>query len=167
MFITWPRRGHFKNGDYTSAISHVIKWGWHEKTEKTLTQIYLLGMVDDPTEKDRVDKLVKLAKSWQMAPELILKSDGFQHDGYEIKEKAYILTNTLDNNELHVLIKASYEQPLINPAFVIKGMNKDKSYRLMINGKESTNHRSGFESDNLILWIPITAMKETSLKIVF
>ena len=167
MFITWPRRGHFKNGDYTSAISHVIKWGWHEKTEKTLTQIYLLGMVDDPTEKDRVDNLVNLAKSWQMAPELILKSDGYQHDGYEIKEKAYILTNTLDNNELHMLIKASYEQPLINPAFVIKGMNKDKSYKLMINGKESTNHRSGFESDNLILWIPLTAMKETSLKVVF
>ena len=71
MFITWPRRGTFKNGDYTSALSHVIKWGWHEKTEKTLTQIYLIGMIDDPTEQKRVDRLVNLAKNWQYAPELV------------------------------------------------------------------------------------------------
>jgi hypothetical protein len=66
MFITWPRRGSFKNGDYTSAISHVIKWGWHEKTEKTLTQIYLIGMIDDPTEQQRVDKLVNWQKTGNM-----------------------------------------------------------------------------------------------------
>jgi hypothetical protein len=167
MFITWPRRGSFKNGDYTSALSHVIKWGWHEKTEKTLTQIYLIGMIDDPTEEQRVVKLVNLAKNWQYAPELILKGEGYQYEGYEIKEKAYILTNTVDFEDLNLIFKAKHEKPLINPAFVIKGMNKNKSFKLMINDKESNNYRSGYEDDNLIIWIPISAMKETSFKIVF
>jgi len=167
MFITWPRRGSFKNGDYTSAISHVIKWGWHEKTEKTLTQIYLIGMIDDHTEQQRVDKLVNLAKNWQNAPELILESDGYIYEGYEIKEKAYILSNTLDNYDLQLSIKASHERPLINPAFVIKGMDKNKSFRLMLNDKELKKYQSGFEDDNLVIWIPLTAMKETSLKLKF
>jgi hypothetical protein len=167
MFITWPRRGTFKNGDYTSALSHVIKWGWHEKTEKTLTQIYLIGMIDDPTEQQRVDKLVNLAKNWQNAPELILKSDGYKYEGYEIKEKAYILSNTLDNSDLNLSIKSSYERPLINPVFIIKGMDKNKSIRLMINDEELKNYRAGFEDDNLVIWIPLTAIKETSLKLNF
>jgi hypothetical protein len=67
VFITWPRRGYFEDGDYTSALSHVIKWRWHEKTENTLVQVYLLGMTDEPTEQQRVDKLVRLARSWQNA----------------------------------------------------------------------------------------------------
>jgi len=167
MFITWPRRGHFENGDYTSALSHVVKWGWHEKTEKTLTQIYLIGMIDDPTEKERVDKVVNLAKNWQNAPELILESNGYHYEGYEIKEKAYILTNALDFVELQMSIKASPERPLMNLAFVIKRMDKNKSFRLMINDKELKNYRAGYEDDNLVIWIPITAMKEISAKLIF
>jgi hypothetical protein len=167
MFITWPRRGKFKNGDYTSALSHVIKWGWHEKTEKTLTQIYLIGMLNDPKEQQRVDKLVTLAKNWQYAPELILESNGYRYEGYEIKEKAYILTNTLDNNELRLSIKASDERPLINPAFVLKDVKEDKPFKIMINNRESTNHRAGFEDSSLVIWIPITAMQDISLKVLF
>jgi len=167
MFITWPRRGSFKNGDYTSALSHVIKWGWHEKTEKTLTQIYLIGMIDDPTEQQRVDKLVNLAKNWQYAPDLSLEGDGYKYEGYEIKEKAYILTNTLDNHDLQVVIKANPERPLINPVFVIKGVSKDATVKLILNQEESTKFRAGFENDDLVIWIPIMAMNDVILKIHF
>ncbi|MHC4214562.1 MAG: hypothetical protein ACYSWP_14460 [Planctomycetota bacterium] len=167
VFITWPRKGYFPNGDYTSALSHVIKWGWHEKTEKTITQIYLLGMTDEATEQQRVDKLVNLARSWEDAPQLFLKSDGYRYDGYEIKEKAYILTNTSGQEDLHLSIMASPERPLVNPAFVIKGMDKNKPFKLMINNSKFNNYRVGYEDDNMVFWIRLTAKKETSIKLLF
>ena len=167
VFITWPRLGHFPDGDYTSALSHVIKWRWHEKTENTLVQVYLLGMIDEPTEQQRVDKLVRLARSWQHAPELILKSAGYRYDGYGIKEKAYILTNTSRQENLHLSIIASPEKPLVNPVFVIKGIDKNKSFRLKINDEYVTNYRVGYEQDNIVVWIPLTSMKDTFFKLLF
>ena len=167
VFITWPRLGHFEDGDYTSALSHVIKWGWHEKTENTLVQIYLLGMTDEPTEQQRVDKLVRLARSWQNAPELILKNNGYHYDGYEIKEKAYILTNTYGQKDLHLSIMAGPKRPLVNPVFVIKRMDKNKPFKLMINDSKISNYRAGYEDDNMVIWIRLTSMKDTSFKLLF
>jgi hypothetical protein len=171
VFITWPRRGYFKDGDYTSALSHVIKWQWHEKTENTLVQIYLLGMTAESTEQQRVDKLVRLAKSWQNAPELILKSDGYQYDGYEIKQKAYVLTKTSGQMDLHLSIKAGREKPLLNPVFIIKDCGKsnvvvkvdDKSL------KQGEDFRIGYEETNtgidLILWLKTESDKMMTLTI--
>ena len=168
VFITWPRRGHFSADEsYSSALSHVIKWGWHEKTEKTLTKIYLLGMTDETTEQQRVDKLVALAKSWERAPECVLKSDGYHYDGYEIKEKAYKLTRTSGKQDLHLLFKAGHDRPLVNPAFVIKGLDKNSSLKMKLNDEEFKNFSSGFEGDNLVIWIPLKAMKDTSIKLLF
>jgi hypothetical protein len=168
VFITWPRKSFFSaNEDYTSAIAHVIKWGWHEKTEKTITQIYLLGMTDEPTEQQRIDKLVNLARSWERAPQLIMESDGYSYDGYEIKEKAYILSKASSEKELNITIKASFDRPLVNPALIIKNMDKNKPSKLMINNKAVKDFRSGFEDDNLVIWIPLTAMKDTSIKLLF
>jgi hypothetical protein len=168
VFITWPRKSHFSaNEDYTSAIAHVIKWGWHEKTEKTLTQIYLLGMTDEPTEQQRIDRLVNLARSWERAPQLIMQCDGYSYEGYEIKEKAYILSKTSGEKEVNITIKASFDRPLVNPFFIIKGMDKNKPFKLMINNKAVKDFRSGFEDDNLVIWIPLTAMKDTSIKLLF
>jgi hypothetical protein len=168
VFITWPRLGHFPpNESYTSALSHVIKWGWHEKTDNTLVQVYLLGMTDEPTEAQRVDKLVKLARSWQCAPELILKGDGYHYDGYEIKEKAYILTNTSRQKDLHLSIKASPEKPLFNPVFVIKQMDANKSFKLTINDSQVKNYRVGNENKNMILWIPLTSIKTTTFELIY
>jgi len=168
VFITWPRRGHFENGDYTSALSHVIKWGWHEKTENTLVQIYLLGMTDEPTEQQRIDKLVKLARSWQYAPELVLEGDRYRYDGYEIKEKAYVLTKiSSDQKDVRFSIKASPEKPLVNPVFVIKDTHKNKPFKLKINDAESSDYRVGYENDSTVIWIPLTSMKYTSFKLLF
>ena len=170
VFITWPRRGYFEDGNYTSALSHVIKWGWHEKTENTLVQVYLLGMTNEPTEQQRVDKLVSLARSWQNAPELTLKSDGYHYDGYEIKEKAYILTNTSEQKDLNLSIKAGPERPFLNPVFVIKDWGKsdvvvkvdDESL------KQGEDFRVGYEgtnTDNLILWLKTESDKTIKLTI--
>ena len=169
VFITWHRKGHFSPyEDYTSALAHVIKWGWHEKTENTLVQIYLLGMTDEPTEQQRVDKLVKLARSWQYAPELILEGDGYHYDGYEIKEKAYVLTKiSSDQKDIHFSLKASPEKPLFNPVFVIKQMDANKSFKLTINDSQVKNYRVGNENGNMILWIPLTSIQTTTFELIY
>ena len=113
------------------------------------------------------DKLVKLARSWQNAPELILKGDGYHYDGYEIKEKAYILTNTSGQKDLHLSIKASPEKPLFNPVFVIKGMDKNKPFKLMMNDTKLSNYRAGYEDDNMVIWIPLTSFKTTTFKLIY
>ncbi|MHC4456891.1 MAG: hypothetical protein ACYS0I_07325 [Planctomycetota bacterium] len=167
IFITWPRRAHFE-GRYTVGLSHVIKWSWHEKTDNTLVKVYLLGMTDEPTEQQRVDKLVKLARSWQYAPELILEGDGYHYDGYDIKEKAYILTKiSSDKKDLYFSLKASPEKPLFNPVFVIKQMDANKSFKLMINDSQVKNYRAGNENENMILWIPLTSIKTTTFELIY
>jgi hypothetical protein len=98
---------------------------------------------------------------------LILEGHGYQYEGYQIREKAYILSNTSDFTDLQMSIKASSEKPLINPAFVIKGMDKNKSFRLMLNDEELKKYRAGFEDDNLIIWIPLTSMREASFNLLF
>jgi hypothetical protein len=59
------------------------------------------------------------------------------------------------------------ERPLVNPAFVIKGMDKNKSFKLMINDSKSSNYRAGYEGDNMVIWIRLTSMKDTSIKLLF
>jgi hypothetical protein len=167
MFITWPRRGHFEDGKYTSALSHVIKWDWHERTENTIVQVYLLGMTGESTEQQRVDKLVRLAGSWQNAPELIIRGDGYRYDGYEIKEKAYLLTRSAKNEDMHLSIMANPERPLVNPVLVIRGFDRKSQFRIMINNTNFIKHRAGYEDDSLVIWIPFTSMEETSIKLLF
>jgi len=166
VFITWPRTGHYTDGDYTSALSHVINWDWHEQTNNSLVQIYLLGMTEEPTEQERIAELVKLAKSWEYAPELVLTSSGYQYQGYEIKEKAYHFSKTSRQRDLEFVIKAHTDEPLVNPVFIIGGMSK-KILELEINDRKISNYRSGFENGNMILWIPYTTTTETSFKISF
>jgi hypothetical protein len=37
----------------------------------------------------------------------------------------------------------------------------------MINDSKVKNYRVGNENENMILWIPLTAMKDTSFKLLF
>jgi len=171
VFITWPRQGHFEDGDYTSALSHVIKWGWHEQTENTLVQVYLLGMTDEPTEQQRIDKLVRLARSWQKAPELVVMSDGYRYEGYEIKEKSYVLTKTSGQEALCIAIKASPEKPLLNPVIIIRGWGIAEAL-ITVDGKALTSgkdvrmgHEKTGPSTQLIIWLRYESQKDTQVEL--
>jgi hypothetical protein len=96
-----------------------------------------------------------------------MESDGYSYDGYEIKEKAYILTNTSKQKDLNLTIKASYERPLVNPVFVIKQMDANKPFNLMINDSQVKNYRVGNENGNMVLWIPLASMKDTTFKLIY
>jgi hypothetical protein len=174
VFITWPRRGYFKDGDYTSALSHVIKWGWHEKTENTLVQIYLLGMIDDPTEQQRVDKLVKLARNWQYAPRLVLEGHGYVSKGYDITQRAYLLNckSAGETSSLELELQASEESPVVNPCFVVKAWGNSNA-EVTFNGKKllaGQDCRIGYEksdgASNLVVWLNRRSKEPARITIV-
>lgn len=127
---------------------------------------YPHNMYIEATEPQRVDKLVKLARNWQYAPELTLEGDGYHYDDYQIKEKAYILRRGSGGKDLRLSIKAGPERPLVNPAFVIKGIKYEPS-KLMINDSEFSNYRAGFEGNDLVVWVPFTSMKNTLVELIF
>jgi hypothetical protein len=172
VFITWPRRGHFEDGDYTSALSHVIKWGWHEKTENTLVQIYLLGMTDEPTEQQRVDKLVKLARSWQYAPKIVLENHGYASEGYDMTQRAYVLNckSPGEPSALALELQASEESPLVNPCFVVKGWGHAAA-KLMVDGQpvgRGNDFRFGYEREgaggpDLVVWMDLDSTKTVKI----
>ena len=116
VFVGWPRGAKWGT-DYTVALSHVIDWKFHKRTEKTLTRTYLLGMTTASTQGG----LVGIAQAWLKAPELKTESKGYKSLGYDRTEKAWIIEKTLpDDLPLAVKIAASKNRPVINPCIIIR-----------------------------------------------
>jgi len=174
IFITWPRRAHFE-GRYTVGLSHVIKWDWHEKTDNTLAKVYLLGMTDKPTEQQRVDKLIKLARNWQYAPKLVLKGHGYVSEGYDVTQRAYVLNckSAGEPSALEFKLQASKESPVVNPCFVVKGWG-DAGVKLKIDGHpicSGKNFRFGYEREraggpDLVVWIDLDSTKAVKMSLL-
>lgn len=123
--------------------------------------------------KDKAEELVPLAKSWLNPPEMVISSQGFEGGNYDKAERAYILEKTAgDDNSLELILNASAESPLINPAVIIKNWGNRRA-SLLINGKNIKQEedfkqgiRKSLEGDDLILWIRLDSKNpvEISLK---
>jgi len=107
-------------------------------------------------------ELVPLAKSWLNPAELEVES-GCSSQGYDRSQRAYVLAAM--NLRICVLLKASEESPVINPAFVIKNWG-DSDARLEIDGKEVKRgkdfrfgHRARLEGTDLIVWLKMKSDK--------
>lgn len=74
---------------------------------------------------------------------------------------------SLDHKDINFSIKASPEKPLFNPVFVIKQMDANKSFKLIINDSQVKNYRVGNEDENMILWIPLTSDKTTTFELIY
>jgi hypothetical protein len=105
--------------------------------------------------------LVPLARSWLKPPELEVTSAGFTTTSYEKPERAYKFTCE-DHDQFDQLafrIEASTDQPIVNPAFVIRNWGQ-RGASLAIDGKtikrgkdfKLGHHRTG-EGYNLIVWV--------------
>jgi hypothetical protein len=68
---------------------------------------------------------------------------------------------------LRLSIKATPEEPLVNPVFVIKGADKNKPFTLLINNSNASDYRAGYERDNMVIWIPFTSTEATSVELVY
>lgn len=169
--VAWPRVPYFENG-YTSALTHVINRSWHRQTEKTLEQVYLLGLTDTPEEEARVVELAQLATSWQYAPEAwVVGGDGDMLE-YQMEEKAYHVNGT--SSDLAIRFDASDEQPLVDPCLVVQGWSEDTPFELLIDNRPlhaNSDFYYGFENSEgdtqaLVLWIDLVGETPTKLRLV-
>jgi hypothetical protein len=118
-----------------------------------------------------IGELLPIAKSWLQPPELKVDSIAFRSEGYDRKQRAYIISNGSNRaNPLELEISASESLPLINPAFVIKKwgeggakikiddrtIRRDKSFRF--------GHRHKLEGSDLIVWLKSKVVKPIKIK---
>jgi hypothetical protein len=150
-----------------SSLSHIY-WDPYTQTENSMTKILLHGL----TTKSAAE-LVPLAKSWLSPPSAELSGAGFQSQGYDPTQRAFVIVRESGSaaSQLRFSLKASSESPLLNPAFVVKNWG-DAEPKLSIDGKpvaRGANFRYGFvshlEGSDLVVWLAMESTKPTNLEL--
>jgi|GEM_PF-298874 len=139
-----------------SSLSH-IKFKQHSQDGISRTWIMLNGMTDKPAAE-----LVPVAKSWLYPPDLkIGGAAGFINEGYDKTQRAYVLKSGTDATAgaLKLALAASRDNPVVNPAFVIRNWGSSP-VAVAVNGKKAEpggGFRSGynrtFEGTDLVVWV--------------
>jgi hypothetical protein len=149
-----------------SSLSHIL-WDPYTKTDNTMTKILLHGL----TTKSAA-QLVPLAKSWLSAPRIEVSGVGFQSQGYDQTQRAFVVTRQTATSapQLRIMLQASTESPLINPAFVIKNWG-DADLKFRIDRKlvaSGADFRYGFvptlEGRDLVVWLKLESERPISLE---
>ena len=149
-----------------SSLSHIY-WEPYAQTENAMTKILLHGLTTQSAAH-----LVPLAKSWLSAPAMEISGTGFQGQGYDQTQRAFVIVRQ-DGSvipRLQVSLPASSDSPLMHPAFVIKNWG-DAEPKLLVNGKpvaRGSVFRYGFvptlDGSDLVVWLQIQSEKPTSLE---
>ena len=173
VFVGWPRGAKWTK-HYTVALSHVIDWKFHKRTENTLTRTYLLGMTAAATKSDQAAELLPVARAWLKAPELKIASKGYKSLGFDRTEKAWIIEKTHPAAiPLVVEIAASKDRPVVNPCIVIRNCRRllrsfQQDARRVSGGRDL---RGGFERrggrTDLVIWRWTSAVKPVRFIIRF
>ncbi|MCF7675402.1 MAG: LamG domain-containing protein [Akkermansiaceae bacterium] len=116
-------------------------------------------------------ELVVVARSWNNAPVLESKNEGFESEGYDLGQRCYVLKrgNDATGDTLAVRIMASEDSPVYNLALVVKNWDKE-SLKLTLNGKEIERgkdfrmgvHRS-LEESQVMIWIKTQSTEPVSI----
>jgi len=150
-------------------LTTFVQWKDHKLTDRTKTRIMLQGL----TEK-KPEELVDLAKSWLQAPKASILKGEFKNISYDQAEKAYVL-QTENNGRptlLHLELDAGEENPLINPALIIKQWGRSPAI-VYINDKPvptgqlcRIGHTSTLEGVNLVIWLKLESTRPVQLSIM-
>ncbi|MBM3753372.1 MAG: LamG domain-containing protein [Acidobacteria bacterium] len=138
-----------------SSLTHIQSWKPHEERPDGVTMVMLNGLTTGT-----VTDLLPLAKSWLEAPAAQLKSAGFESQGFDRTEGAYVFARR-DNSAavIELTLQAGAGSPLVNPALVIKNWNA-ASAKVRVDGKPLATVRTGIthrlDGEDLVVWIPRT-----------
>jgi len=139
---------------------------YHDGEGLSHKAVVLTGMTERPA-----GELAKLARSWNYAPQVVLKSKGFKSEGFDKFQRAYVIDKNGNASDLKFAIAASEKSPLVNPCFVVKNWGRGRA-DMKMNGKNLTpgkNLRFGryerLEGTDLIVWIKMTAESDTKFEI--
>ncbi len=113
-----------------SSLSHLF-WKPYAQDTAMATKLLLDGMTTNA-----LPNLVPLARSWLSPAPLQVASAGYQSEGYDPAQRAYVLTATPQAHDepLRFTFQASANAPLANVAVLVRGWG-DRAARLSINGR--------------------------------
>jgi hypothetical protein len=153
--------------DKPSHFSLCTSRGVIRPTPDGSESVYLYGMTNQP-----IESLVPLAKSWNAAPTVALSGSGFESQGDDKNQRAYVFNRTdAKADSLEFTLEASHESPIQNPAFVVKNWGKSPA-KLSIDGKAiprgkefRVGHNKTVEGTDLVVWVKLSGDKKTSFTI--
>ena len=148
-----------------SSLSHIQSWEPVEMTADSITMVMLNGLTDK-----KPQDLLPLAKSWLQPPVVAVAGDSFAGDGYRQTEKALVLHRVRDGGDLDLILKASAESPVVNPALLIHNWG-DVEPRLKINGKTPAAGDLRFgpvhrlEGTDLVVWMRLDSTAPVRIQV--
>ncbi len=150
-----------------SSLSH-IEGQPYARTWDSITKIMLDGLTDEAPAQ-----LAWLARSWASAPKLAVTAGGFESQGYDPAQRAFVLARSKSSSSapLCFTLAADKESPLVNPAFVVNGWGNSIP-QLKVNGRPvvwGPNARYGIvsslDADKLVIWLRLRATTTTAVEI--
>ena len=150
-------------------LTTFVQWKDYKYNSKTRTRIMLQGMTD----KEPNHLMPLLAKAWLKAPKMEIISDGYKNGCYDPSERAYIIEKEVAGNSTSckVIVKASEDSPLLNPAIIIKNWGTQLA-NLSIDGHnwlQGKDFRQGIRKgpfgEDLILWIRLDRQKPVEIRV--
>ncbi|HSH18872.1 MAG TPA: hypothetical protein VLA03_00375, partial [Draconibacterium sp.] len=113
----------------------------HEKGDREFWNgLYGINAMD-------LKEVIKLGRSWAYAAELILKDSKIVSNGYDRSERCYQLENKNSKaQKIEFELRGNKENPIYNPAFVIKNWTSEKA-SVLVNGKQLSDTRIGIKHE--------------------
>ncbi|MSR55779.1 MAG: hypothetical protein EXS09_21255 [Gemmataceae bacterium] len=171
-FQVW---GPGEHRSYTVPIGHMINYGHYRKTEKTIEQVYLSGVIES---KDPRKELVPLAWSWIVPPKVSMETEkpSYETEYYDPVQKAYVFDWKHDQKELEFELIADPDYygvatTIVNPALVVGSWGNDP-VEVAIDDKAikpGKNLRVGYEptpaGTSLILWLKLESKEPVNISL--
>ena len=116
--------------------------------------------------------LVLLARSWLNPPKMEASGAGFQSEGYDPAERAFVVrcVDSSGHAPLNITLQASAESPLVDPVVIVRGW--DTRARVIVDGKAMVpgeSFRIGsvqrLDSVDLIIWMEMESHQPTRIEI--
>ena len=168
----WPAAMIPSDGRYCQAAdrpSHFsLAWAQprpHKGENNTYWWTWMYGAT-----QHKPDSLTSLARSWVMPPKLVIHA-GASDSKYDSTQRSYVISSSKKREieKLEFTLQANSENPIVNPAFVIKNWG-DHQALLKVNEKEVPRGKS-FRIGNirrinqfdLVVWLELESTNKTEI----
>jgi hypothetical protein len=115
-------------------------------------------------------EIVELGRAWAFAPEIKIKGNDYVSNGFDRSERCYQIENSSSKaKKLEFKMTGSKENPINNPAFVIKNWSAS-SANVLVDGKPIKDARIGInhqlEGDDLVVFLFLEKNKPVDITIL-
>jgi len=163
------RKSHFSDRASHSSLTH-LRWDFSTAfgdEGQYIEKVLLEGLTRQPAEQ-----LLPMARFF-LDPPAVQPQDDSCAVSYDINQKAYVLTRASgEATRLRLDVKASSEQPLVNPAFVVENWGSERTAAVRVEGHEpgDIDIRQGVVRrangvNALVVWIEVSTSEPLQVTI--